>query len=78
MDKDLNFIKVLELTSLDADLNFNAQLASLQRCGLKVSRYNRSNDTYMLIMSRFRMERANRAYVEAKQSLKNTETFHTI
>ena len=71
-------LKALELASLDADLNFTAMLGSLQRSGLNVSRYNRSNDTYMLLMSRFRMERANRAYVEAKQSLKNTETFHTI
>ena len=71
-------LKVLELASLDADLNFTAMLGSLQYGGLNVSRYNRYNDTHMLMMSRVHLIRANRNYVEAKQSLKNTETFHTI
>ena len=65
-------LKELELASLDANLNFNAMLGSLQRCGLKVSRYNWRNDTHMLLMSRFLMDRANRAYVEAKQSLRES------
>ena len=68
-----NELKTLEITSLDADLNFTAMLGSLQRCGLNVSRYNRSNDTHMLLMSRFRMNRANKAYVEAKQSLREVK-----
>ena len=67
-------LRALELTSLDADLNFTAMLWSLQRNRLNVSRYNRDNDTNMLSVARFKMNRANRAYVEAKQSLKNSLT----
>ena len=66
-------LKFLETVSLDADLNFTAMLWSLKSKGCCVSRYNRSNDTYMLLMSRFRMNRANRAYVIAKQSLREVK-----
>ena len=67
-----NELKASELSSLDADINFTAMLGSLQRCGLKVSRYNRSNDTISLDASRRRLNRANRAYVIAKRRGENS------
>ena len=67
-------LKFLETVSLDAELEFNRVLGSLQSKQLNQSRYNRSNDVPVLQLFRFCLDARNKEYTLAKQSLKTVVT----
>ena len=70
MNKEL---KALEITSLYAERSFNQALVSSWNFGMNVSRFNRHKDSSHLKEYRLKLDVANKAYVLAKQSLREVK-----